>query len=49
MVVLLGPKNAYIKRLPNMCKMRREVKELDIVLYYLKLEGLIMVRLMTIK
>jgi hypothetical protein len=29
--------------------MRREVKELDMVLYCLKLEGLIIVRLVTIK
>jgi len=32
-----------------MCKIRKEVKELNIVLCYLKLKGLIIIKLITVK
>ena len=49
MVVLPWSKNANVKRLQDVSKMRRKPEELDMVLEGLQLKGLIDVRFVSVK
>ena len=49
MVVFLRSKDANVKRLEYIGKVRREIKQLNIVLSYLRLEFKRTIRFMTVK